>query len=100
MLIQQVVGYPYYLLTNITAGHDSTNASDKPKSNWPLRDSHYNFLPHSTLFRPAEAPLILASDLGLAAVWFGVWYAAQHIGWSTTYLLWGMVSFHRCHIFL
>lgn len=56
ILLQQVIGWPWYLLTHITAGPRS---SPRPSRGW-WDNSH--FLPSSSLFRPDEfcrRPVIL-----------------------------------------
>ncbi|ORY05712.1 delta-12 fatty acid desaturas-like protein [Clohesyomyces aquaticus] len=60
IILQQVLGFPWYLLTNITASPGSLHREKSTK--W-LGNSH--FLPWSTLFRPEEAHLILISNLGI-----------------------------------
>jgi fatty acid desaturase len=69
IVLQQVVGFPWYLLTNITASPGSLH---QKQSKSFLGNSH--FLPSSTLFRPEEASLIILSDLGIAAMASIVWY--------------------------
>ncbi|CAG8953095.1 hypothetical protein HYFRA_00003290 [Hymenoscyphus fraxineus] len=87
IIIQQVFGFPWYLLANITATQGSL-AAGKTKnapSKLPFGNSH--FLPTSSLFRPEEAHLILASDVGLAMTLAGLWYASTIFGWPTVALL-------------
>lgn len=72
ILLQQVVGFPWYLLTNITAAPGSLH---RKQSKTFLGNSH--FLPSSTLFRPEEAPLIIMSDLGLLATALALWYCSN-----------------------
>ena len=75
IILQQVTGFPWYLLTNITAAPGSLH---RPKSTKPLGNSH--FTPRGTLFRPEEAPFILLSDVGLAITAFSLWYASAKFG--------------------
>lgn len=75
ILLQQVFGFPWYLLTNITASEGSLH---RKKSEFFLGNSH--FLPSSTLFRPEEAPLVLLSDLGIIAMASVVWYSSSVLG--------------------
>jgi omega-6 fatty acid desaturase (delta-12 desaturase) len=42
----------------------------------------------STLYRPEEGHLILASDIGLGITLAGVYYASTIVGWPMTLLLW------------
>jgi fatty acid desaturase len=60
IFLQQLLGWPFYLINNITA---SDGCLCRPKSEALLGNSHY--LPSSTLFRSEEAHLILASDIGI-----------------------------------
>ncbi|MCJ1247729.1 hypothetical protein MMC30_004944 [Trapelia coarctata] len=83
IVIQQLLGFPWYLLTNITSAQGSL-ARKKP-SKWFLGNSH--FLPNSSLFRPEEAHLILLSDIGIGSVLAGMWYASKIVGWHMLALL-------------
>lgn len=82
IVIQQLFGFPWYLTANITASDGSLH---RPKSSKFLGNSH--FLPSSTLFRPEEAKLIFAADVGLGLMLFALWNLAQHIGFGTVALL-------------
>ncbi|PQE20489.1 fatty acid desaturase protein [Rutstroemia sp. NJR-2017a BBW] len=82
IVIQQFLGFPFYLIQNITASQGSLNL---PQSKKFLGNSHFS--PASTLFRPEEAHLILLSDLGIGLVLLGLWYASQIFGISTVSLL-------------
>ena len=83
IVIQQLLGFPWYLLTNITSSQGSL-VGKKP-SKWILGNSH--FLPNGSLFRPEEAHLILLSDIGLGLVFTGLWYASKMVGWQMVALL-------------
>jgi len=78
----QLLGFPWYLIENITASQGSLN---KRQSRHFLANSH--FLPTSTLFRPEEAYLIILSDIGLGLVLFGIYCTSKIIGGSTITLL-------------
>lgn len=82
IILQQLVGWPWYLLTNITAAPSSLQ---KPPSQKPLGNSH--FAPMGSLFRTEEASLILLSDFGLAATAFGLWLACLRLGTGMVALL-------------
>ncbi|SLM38213.1 delta-12 fatty acid desaturase [Lasallia pustulata] len=84
IVVQQVCGFPWYLAVNITASQGSLN---KKQSNVPLVNSHFNFLPSSTVFRPEELHLILLSDIGIGLAAAGAWYASTKIGFSAVALL-------------
>ena len=89
ILIQQIFGFPWYLFANITATQGSLAAgkTKNPPSKYPLGNSHFN--PSSTLFRPEEWHLILASDIGIGLVLAGVWYSSTMIGWPMVFALYG-----------
>ncbi|KAL9123710.1 MAG: hypothetical protein Q9217_006886 [Psora testacea] len=82
IVLQQVIGFPWYLLTNITASQGSLH---KPHSKKILGNSH--FLPHSTIFRPEEGHLIVLSDLGIGLMAAGLYLAATKIGFELMALL-------------
>ncbi|CAJ2504503.1 Uu.00g118970.m01.CDS01 [Anthostomella pinea] len=83
IIIQQVIGWPWYLLTHITAGPESSPR--KSKGWWD--NSH--FLPSSSLFRESEGVNILASDLGIACMCGLLYVAGTSFGFQS--LLWGYV---------
>ena len=87
IVVQQIVGFPWYLTANITATQGSL-ANKNPPSKWPLGNSH--FLPLSALFRPEEWHLILASDIGIGLALIGLWYTSTKIGFDTVALLYVM----------
>ncbi|KAI8624306.1 fatty acid desaturase-domain-containing protein [Xylariaceae sp. FL1651] len=80
IVLQQVIGWHWYLLSHITAGPES---SPKKSRGW-WDNSH--FLPNSSLFRNDEFWDIALSDAGLLAM-MGTTYAfVQQYGFKT--LLW------------
>ncbi|KAI1253551.1 hypothetical protein MGN70_005761 [Eutypa lata] len=84
IVLQQLVGWPWYLLTHITAGPSS---SPRKSRGW-WDNSHY--VPSSSLFREHEFWRIFASDLGIATVCYILYLAAQRFGFWTvawTYVL-------------
>lgn len=87
IVFQQLFGFPWYLFANITASQGSLAAgkTKNPPSKLPLGNSH--FLPTSSLFRPEEAHLILASDIGIGLTLAGIWYGSKMIGWPMVALL-------------
>ncbi|PSN62261.1 delta-12 fatty acid desaturas-like protein [Corynespora cassiicola Philippines] len=84
ILIQQIFGFPWYLITNITAAPGSLH---RKQSNTLLGNSH--LLPSSTLFRPEESNLILISDLGILTMAFFLRYCTHLVGTPTLLLLYG-----------
>ncbi|KAI9663057.1 MAG: hypothetical protein M1821_008105 [Bathelium mastoideum] len=82
ILLQQVISFPWYLLTNITA---SATSLPKEKSNMPLGNSHV--APYGSLFRPDEAHVIILSDIGLLAMGYVLYLASCQIGIGLVALL-------------
>lgn len=82
LLLQQALGFPWYLLTNISAAPGSLV---RAPSKSPFDRSH--FAPTGSLFRDSEFSLILVSDLGLAIIVLGLWLGSQRIGFSMLALL-------------
>jgi hypothetical protein len=87
ILIQQIFGFPWYLLMNITATEGSAAAkrAKNASSKFPLGNSHFS--PYSSLFRPEEAHLILISDIGIAITLLTIWYLTSIYGWTTMAIL-------------
>ncbi|KAL9115149.1 MAG: hypothetical protein Q9227_000943 [Pyrenula ochraceoflavens] len=65
LLVQQLLGFPWYLLNNITASPKSLPSQPSKKL---LGNSH--FAPWGSLFRAEEAHLVLLSDIGLVITGF------------------------------
>ncbi|KAF2762577.1 delta-12 fatty acid desaturas-like protein [Pseudovirgaria hyperparasitica] len=82
IVLQQLVGWPWYLLTNITAAPNSISG---PPSQHFLGNSH--FLPWSTLFCHSEAYYILASDMGILATTFLLYKLVLATSWQTVALI-------------
>ena len=82
ILLQQLIGFPWYLLTNITAADGSLS---RPKSKVPLGNSH--LAPMGPLFRPEEAWQIILSDVGLVTMGVLLWYASSMYSFSMVALL-------------
>ena len=75
IILQQVIGWPWYLLTNITA---SDTSLPKKKSTRILGNSH--LAPYGSLFRPDEAYVIILSDVGLVIMGWILYMAGSRIG--------------------
>ncbi|KAI8628067.1 fatty acid desaturase-domain-containing protein [Xylariaceae sp. FL1651] len=90
MLIgQQLVGWPNYLMTNVT-GHDyherqSEGRGKGKKNGWFTGVNHFN--PSSPLYEAKDAKLILLSDVGLAITIGALVYLGNTFGWSNL-LVW------------
>ncbi|KAI2604619.1 fatty acid desaturase-domain-containing protein [Hypoxylon sp. NC1633] len=79
IVLQQLVGWPWYLLTHITAGPSS---SPRKSRGW-WDNSH--FIPSSSLFRSNESWGVAASDLGILCMCLGLYIAAGVYGSSTIF---------------
>lgn len=84
IVLQQLLGWPLYLFNNTTASPGSLYG---PQSKSLLGNSHVS--PRSTLFRPEEAHLILASDIGLLATLSSLYLVAQKFGFGAVFLMYG-----------
>lgn len=82
ILMQQWIGWPWYMLTNITAGRDSLG--DKESRGW-WDNSH--IAPTGSLFPQDEFFTIFMSDIGLALTATALWYAGTQLGLGTVFLL-------------
>jgi len=82
IVLQQILGFPWYLLTNITAAPGSLA---KPPSSSLLGKSH--FTPTGSLFRSSEAHLIFLSDVGICFAGTGLWHLGSTIGFGTMALI-------------
>ncbi|KAI0836621.1 fatty acid desaturase-domain-containing protein [Hypoxylon sp. FL0890] len=91
LLGQQLGGWQVYILMNATAGEDSMQNQD---AKW-WRRSHLD--PFSGVFRPQEALYVLISDLGLALVAAGLYFASKALDWQTVFLLYGVPYFWVNH---
>ncbi|KAK3380467.1 fatty acid desaturase-domain-containing protein [Lasiosphaeria ovina] len=91
LLSHQLAGWQMYLLFNVSAGPKS---KQRESAGW-LRVSHFE--PTSSVFRPSEAIYIALSDLGLAITAYGLYLAANIIGWQTLFLLYGVPYFWVHH---
>jgi omega-6 fatty acid desaturase / acyl-lipid omega-6 desaturase (Delta-12 desaturase) len=84
LVLQQLVGWPNYLMTNVT-GHDchekQREGRGKGKKNG-FGGGVNHFDPRSPLYDNKEAKLILLSDLGLALAISGLVYLGRTFGWA------------------
>lgn len=91
ILVKQLVGWPMYLLTNVTGRNFHTrqaegrgyNKNGSAKRNGFL-DGVNHFNPNSPIFDNRDVKYILLSDLGLAIAgailyWFGHTYGAKNL---------------------
>ncbi|KAI0399753.1 fatty acid desaturase-domain-containing protein [Xylaria palmicola] len=94
LLGQQLIGWPNYLLTNVT-GHDNherqAEGRGKGKKNgWFNGVNHFN--PSSPLYEAKDAKLILLSDIGLAITISALVYLGNRFGWSNL-LVWYFIPY-------
>ncbi|KAI0479447.1 delta-12 fatty acid desaturas-like protein [Xylariaceae sp. FL0804] len=83
IICQQIFGWPWYLLTHITAGPKSSPR--KTRGWWD--NSH--FLPSSSLFRASEYWNIVLSDVGLFSMISCLYILGHHFGSET--VVWAYV---------
>jgi omega-6 fatty acid desaturase (delta-12 desaturase) len=91
---QQLVGWPQYLLTNVT-GHNKHEKQPEGKgigkqNGWFGGVNHFN--PSSPLYERKDEHLILLSDLGLAITGSVLYYLGNRFGWSNL-LVWYFVPY-------
>ncbi|KAI0871989.1 fatty acid desaturase-domain-containing protein [Hypoxylon argillaceum] len=94
LIAQQLVGWPNYLLTNVT-GHDyherQSEGRGKGKKNGLFNGvNHFN--PSSPLYEAKDAKLILLSDLGVAITASVLVYLGNNFGWSNL-LVWYFIPY-------
>lgn len=105
---QQLVGWPMYLLTNVT-GHNyhqgQREGRGKGKENGFLGGvNHFNM--NSPLYEAKDAKLILLSDLGLAITGTVLFVLGQKFGWYNMFVwywlpyLWVNHWLGKCFVFL
>ena len=81
---QQVIGWPNYLMTNVT-GHNyherQREGRGKGKSNG-FGGGVNHFDPRSPLYENRDAHLVVLSDLGIAITGTALYFLIQKFGWS------------------
>lgn len=83
LVIQQLVGFPAYLLLNVT-GQKYYDADGKLVKG--VRISHFWPGPDSKLFNARDYWDVIASDLGILAVFAGVWWGIRTLGVFYTFV--------------
>jgi omega-6 fatty acid desaturase (delta-12 desaturase) len=88
LLGQQLIGWPNYLMTNVT-GHNNhekqREGRGKGKVNgWFTGVNHFN--PSSPLYDEREAPWIIVSDIGIAITVTALVYLGNTFGWSNMFV--------------
>jgi bifunctional Delta-12/omega-3 fatty acid desaturase len=83
----QLIGWPMYLFTHITAGpRGGSNDPSAPEHGW-LRN-HFN--PWSKMFTPRQRLGVFLSDLGILATLLALMYAVKAFGAQEVLLLYGL----------
>lgn len=85
---QQLVGWPMYLVSNIT-GHNCHERQIEGKGQGKKNGlfggvNHFN--PTSPLFERKDEHLIILSDIGLALVFSVLYYIGKNFGWSNLFV--------------
>ncbi|KAI6093434.1 fatty acid desaturase-domain-containing protein [Hypoxylon rubiginosum] len=88
LLGQQLIGWPNYLMTNVTGHNHHERQSEgrgKGKQNgWFSGVNHFN--PSSPLYEARDAKLILLSDIGLAITITTLVILGNKFGWSNLFV--------------
>jgi fatty acid desaturase len=85
LVFHQLFGWQVYTFLNASAGKGSKQWEPTSTLGKWLRVSHFD--PGSAVFRPAEAPFILITDIGLGLTLTALYFAAQKVGVSTVLYL-------------
>ncbi|PHH84848.1 hypothetical protein CDD83_1286 [Cordyceps sp. RAO-2017] len=84
LVLQQLVGWPNYLLTNVTGHnfhHRQREGRGRGKANgFGGRVNHFD--PASPLYEHKDAKLIVLSDLGIAIAAAALFYLGNRFGWA------------------
>lgn len=91
-ILQQLFGWPLYLLTNVT-GHD--NHERQPEGRGKGKRNGYftgvnHFNPNSPLFEAKDAKLIILSDIGLAITASILYLIGSKFGWMNLLVWYGI----------
>ncbi|KAI0545112.1 fatty acid desaturase-domain-containing protein [Xylaria curta] len=94
LLGQQLIGWPNYLLTNVT-GHNNHERQSEGRGRGKANGfgggvNHFN--PSSPLYEAKDAKLIVLSDLGLAITISALVYLGNNFGWSNL-LVWYFIPY-------
>jgi omega-6 fatty acid desaturase (delta-12 desaturase) len=82
LLTQQLLGWPLYLMFNLTSGSESTQ-SKKPRRWW--QNSHFD--PKSPLFSASDFSSVVISDIGIGLTAAALWHLGQIFGSKIVILL-------------
>jgi hypothetical protein len=81
IIMQQLIGWNWYLLSNITCGPDGVPRQGLS----PFRQSHFD--PWGSNFRHSEKMAVILSDLGCCLTLTGVWVLYRYTG-SFEHVFW------------
>lgn len=92
LVLQQLFGWPMYLLTNVT-GHN--NHENHPEGRGKGKRNGYfggvnHFDPNSPLYEAKDAKLIILSDLGLLLMGCVLYYIGSNFGWVNLLVWYGV----------
>ena len=92
LLVQQLFGWPFYLLTNVT-GHN--NHERQPEGRGKGKRNGYftgvnHFSPASPLYEAKDAKLIALSDLGLVLTGILLYFVGKNFGWLNLLVWYGV----------
>ncbi|KAF2811210.1 uncharacterized protein BDZ99DRAFT_462473, partial [Mytilinidion resinicola] len=87
LIVAQTLGWPLYLIFQITAGKGSDIHKGNRKTTWYNR-SH--FAPGGVLFTSQQWKYIFASDVGLGLTMAALWVLKQRMGWAMVWNLYGL----------
>ena len=92
LILQQVLGWPAYLLANVT-GHDNHESQPEGRGKGKRNGfftgvNHFN--PSSPLFSSKEAKLIVLSDIGLLLMGSVLFYIGKTFGWLNLLVWYGI----------
>ena len=85
LIFHQLLGWPAYMLLNVSAGSQSMQRADRASSS---RQSHLD--PQGEIFTTQQLPFVFLSDIGLAAVLSGLYLAGSRLGFVNVMLLYGI----------
>ncbi|KAI5776433.1 fatty acid desaturase-domain-containing protein [Geopyxis carbonaria] len=92
VVLQQLFGWPMYIMTNVT-GHNyhtrqSEGRGEGKKNGYFSGVNHFN--PSSPLYEAKDAKLILLSDIGIGLTLFALYSAAQQWGAANVAIWYGI----------
>jgi omega-6 fatty acid desaturase (delta-12 desaturase) len=92
LLGNQLVGWPMYLITNVT-GHDCHERQIEGKGRGKQNGffggvNHFN--PNSPLYERKDEHLIILSDIGIALAFTALYFLGKTFGWTNLLVWYGL----------